>query len=286
MKNKKFKKLSLVEYFDEIFNLHSLDNIIFKIWKHKFLLILFTLIGFSLGHIYDKKTVIDNYQTVIVLKHPSVQLFNPYGDGDNLRTLFLSKISLYLHSNDNFEDFLILNYKDLNSSSLQFSKHKEIINAYNLVYPKNVNVNGNQILTDYITFTNKKALAEFKLDLIKDIKNKIKKYENAYEISTIISLENPIVTMRDSVVIDNDALFYQGRKVLGLQILHFNQILRKIEKDFFEYDFILDKSNSTLLKNKNNNDNKILGMLFGLLVSILLINFLNILNILNNKKSK
>ena len=280
MKNKKFKKISHDEYFDEIFNFHSLDNAIFKIWKHKFLLILFTLIGFSLGHIYDKKMVIDNYQTAIVLKHPSVQMFSPYGDGNNLRTLFLSKISLYLHSNDNFEDFLILNYKDLNSSSLLFAQNKEIKNSYILVYPENVN--GDQILTGYIAFTNKKALAEFKLDLIMDIKNKIKKYENAYEIATIISLENPIVTMRDSVVIDNEApWFYQGQKVLGLQIVHFNQILRKIEKDFFEYDFILDKSNSVLLK--NNNYNQILGMLFGLLVSILLINFLNILN---NKKSK
>ena len=107
------------------FRMDTLDDVIELIWKNKGLIILFAIFGYALGHLYNKKFTINDFQTQIVLKDPSFEIFKPYEsdlkeDGKKLQSIYVSKIKLYLNSNDNFEDFFKYNYKNLNSRDFIF----------------------------------------------------------------------------------------------------------------------------------------------------------------------
>ncbi len=274
MINKRSKKSSRYSNIKH-FKIDTLDNMLELIWKNKIFIILFAIIGYSLGNLYNKKFVINDYQTQIVLKDPSIEIFKPYEsdlkeDGKKLQSLYISKIKLYLDSKDNFKDFFTNNYKNLNSRDFLFSKTGGQ-NRFKLNYP--LEANGAEIITKYVEYTINKSTLEFKENLIKSILNKMLEYENAYEISAIIGLEEPLATLKDSIVIDNEALFYQGKKVLGKQILHLKNKLLRVKNDQFDYDYVLDKAipkeYATLVS--NNNINEILGTVLGLICSILTI---------------
>ena len=232
---------------------------------------MFILVGYNFGSIYNERYIEKEFKSSMIVKNPSVQMFSPYGDGPQLLDLHGQKIKLYLHSIDNLKNFIEINDFKIKRKELIFMKGEDE-NSYSLSYPQKLN--GAKFITDYIDYTIKKATLEFKSNLVKSINNNILKYENALEISIIIGLEEPIVTMRDSVVIDNEALFYQGQKVLGKQILHFEKLLAKLENDLFEYDHILDEalSQDSVLIN-NNNINNIIGCVIGLIFAFLFLSF-------------
>lgn len=264
MIKKKSNKLKPSKFFKKQLDIDNLDFTLELIWRYKFIFFLFILIGYSLGGVYNKKFVEKIYKSTMIVKEPSVQMFSPYGDGAELLNLYAGTIKLYLHSKDNLKKFIEINDFKIKRTDVTFFSNNSVRNSYNLIYP--AKLDGARFITEYIDYTIKKATLEFKSNLVKSINNNILKYENALEISIIIGLEEPIVTMRDSVVIDNEALFYQGQKVLGKQILHFEKLLKKLKNDLFIYDHILDEAliKESILMN-DNNINKIIGVVISII---------------------
>jgi hypothetical protein len=125
------------------------------------------------------------------------------------------------------------------------AKEKNIIipNTYFFVFEKKILV-GNIFLNNYLEYTKKKNIIEFKKNLKLIIENRINKTEDALETAKIINLENPIVKSIDrqsQVVNEPEALFYKGTKVLSQSIIIDKKLLQKLDNDQFNYNPILDK---------------------------------------------
>jgi LPS O-antigen subunit length determinant protein (WzzB/FepE family) len=203
---------------------------------------------------------------------------------------FISNFKLKLLSLDNLESFVeesrnLDNFKAyLKSKNITVKKYfkdklgeekvKNIVipNKYFLVFLKGLD--GDIFLNNYVEFTKKKNITEFKKNLKITIENRIAFNEQAFEIAKLINLENPILKSLDNqtqVVNEPEALFYKGTKVLGQNIIFLKRLLQKLENDQFNYNPILDKASLSVFQNKSISLFFVFGLILGFLLSLVII---------------
>ena len=112
------------------------------------------------------------------------------------------------------------------------------------------------------------------------INNNITIYENALELAKLINLEDPILKSlnpENQVINNPEDLFYKGSKILSQEIIYLKKLLIKLENEQFNYEFILNKSFSYPFNKITNIQYFLTGLLFGLILSLVIIFFRNIL---------
>jgi hypothetical protein len=154
-------------------------------------------------------------------------------------------------------------------------KNITIPNTYFFVFEKKI-LDGNIFLNNYIEYTKKKNIIKFKKNLKLSIENKIKKTQDAIEIAKFINLENPILKLLDrqnQAIIEPEALFYKGTKVLLQSIIIDKKLLQKLESDQFNYDNILDKGIITQINTTSSHFYFLTGLFIGFFLSCIIIFF-------------
>jgi LPS O-antigen subunit length determinant protein (WzzB/FepE family) len=212
---------------DDQINLGELFRIINK---SKTLIICVSIFCSFLAYIYVL-TETKEFQSRVIIKHPSVQLFEPYNQiafnfkdnnyivnsnnqssssSNRMRSQFIDDFESNLMSLDNLGSFAeqskeIDNFKEFlkkrNISATEYfrknkfgnlkEKNKIILNTYYLIYPKELE--GGNFLDSYIIFTKNITITNFKSKLALTYDNTISEYKQALDIAKEIKLEEPIL---------------------------------------------------------------------------------------------
>ncbi|MDC0351126.1 Wzz/FepE/Etk N-terminal domain-containing protein [Candidatus Pelagibacter sp.] len=256
------------------------------LWKNKFLILIFSILGFVFALVYVKKAP-EFYTTRVILKQPPIQIFEPYNFAfaevsfnleKKLYDQYLDHLNVNIKSRDNFDRFLLeKKYVNEIDESANFIVKLKLIkgNEIELNFPKGKN--GPEILNEFIFYSKKVATEEFANNLKLSINNIIKQYQNGYDIASEISLESPILKSMiqgNSVVNEPEPLFYKGTRVLNQKIIHFRNLLKTLEETKLDYNPILDKasnrSTNPVIKNFHSLY-PIFGLIIGFTLSILII---------------
>ena len=280
----------------------DLADLIRTLWREKILILSISIICGLLGYL-NASFKSEAFKTEITLKNPPFQLFEPYSslidinfnNNNNNITVgqFISDFKLKLLSLDNLESFVeesrdLDNFKAyIKSNNItvkkyfkdQFGEAKEkdivIPNKYFLVLEKKI-LEGDIFLNNYVEFTKKKNITEFKKNLKMTIENKISFYEQAFETAKLIKLENPILKSlgnQAQVINEPEDLFYKGTKVLEQNIIYFKRLIQKLENDQFNYNPILDKGIITSISTKSSYFYFLIGLFIGFFLSCTIIFF-------------
>jgi LPS O-antigen subunit length determinant protein (WzzB/FepE family) len=279
----------------------DLGDLIRILWREKILILSISIICGLLGYLYASFKP-EEFITEIKLKNPPFQLFEPYtnvftnnnnnnNNNNIIAEQFISDFKLKLLSLDNLESFVeesrdLDNFKAyLKSKNITVKKYFEgklgevkeknkiILNKFFLVFKKKI-LDVDIFFNNYVEFTKKKNITEFKKNLKITIENRIIFYEQAFETAKLINLENPILKSLDNqaqVVNEPEALFYKGTKVLAQNIIYFKRLLQKLENDQFNYNPILDKASLPVLQNTSVNLFFVSGLFLGFLLSLVII---------------
>lgn len=259
----------------------SLDSLIDLYWEKKIIFILLIPLGFFLGELYNQNIEKKLYQSKIILKEPPTHIFSIYSKGKEsargLRNNLIELLKINFSSIDLKEEFKEIENKKLdNFKNHNYIKiHKlETDFGYKLIFSNNID--GYDFLSNYVQFIVQKTINEFKQNLLKNIEHSIFIHKNALEIASLINLQEPIVTERETVsflldIEDSPFLYYQGEKVLQKQIEHLDKVIVKLKNEQFKWNYILDQPQITILK--NNKINNILGMLVGMIVGVVIVYF-------------
>ena len=263
----------------------DLKEIILTLWREKYLILIITLVFTVTGYIYSTLQP-KVYQTTITLSDAPVSIFKKYESLISLQQqqLFLQQPQQQISLASNFNQDFKLNLSSLGNlvkfveqnkkidefksylktnnikTRIYFSgkfqpvtdKKNELTNKYTLNF--SIPLTGTEFLNDYITYTKKVLVNEFKEQLKEDIKNEIKIYELNLEIAKNINLENPILKSfaeGNSVVNEPQALFYKGSKVLSLQKSYLELLLKEIDNSTFNYNPILERASYPTLVTKS-----------------------------------
>lgn len=206
----------------------------------------------------------------------------------NINFLSLDNLELFLEQSrdfDNFKRYL----KSKNISAQQYFangklgevEEKSIVipNKYFLVFPKNLD--GTTFFNNYSEFVKKKTITEIKKNLKLTIENNVNIYEDALRNAKIIELENSILKLSSGpsqMGDDSNNLFYKGSKILAQDISLLNKLLTKIDNEQFDYNHLSEKS-SVMSKISNPLSTYFaIGLILGLLLSLVIIFFKNALN--------
>jgi hypothetical protein len=281
----------------------DLGHLVRTLWREKILILSISVICGLLGYLYASFKP-EKFKVEITLKNPTFQLFEPYSglieinpnnsnsnSNSNITAgQFIPDFKLKLLSLDNLESFVEesqdldnfkaylksknITVKNYFNGKLGEVKEKNIIilNKYFLVFPKGLD--GDIFLNNYVEFTKKNNIIEFKKNLKTTIANKIIFYEQALETAALINLENPILKSLDNqsqVVNEPEALFYKGTKVLSQNIIYFKRLLQRLENDQFNYNPILDKASLSVLQNTRPPLFLGFGLILGFLLSLVII---------------
>jgi LPS O-antigen subunit length determinant protein (WzzB/FepE family) len=283
----------------------DLGDLVRTLWREKILILSISIICGLLVYLYSSFKP-EEFKVEITLQNPPFQLFEPYSglleiknnnsnsnsnSNSSITTgQFISNFKLKLLSLDNLESFVeesrnLDNFKAYLKSKngtvnkyiktkLGEVKEKNIIipNKYFLVFPKGLD--GDIFLNNYVEFTKKKNITEFKKNLKTTTEYKIILYEEALETAKLINLENPILKSLENqaqVVNEPEALFYKGTKVLSQNIIHFKRLLQRIENDQFNYNPILDKAGLSVSQRTSPPLFFGFGLILGFLLSLVII---------------
>jgi hypothetical protein len=129
-------------------------------------------------------------------------------------------------------------------------KKNNISNKYSLTYSQPLP--GEFFLNDYIIFAWQQTIAIYKQQLEQIIHAEIKIHQHHYEIANKIDLDMSILQSMGvgASVVNPDALFYKGTKVLTQQITYLNKLLNETKNLTLDYNPILEQaSNGSLITN-------------------------------------
>ena len=273
----------------------DLGDIVKSLWKEKILILSISIICGLAGYLFGSFQP-QYFKTEIKLKNPSTQLFETYSnsivDNNQIAAQFISDYKLKFLSLDNVESFLeesqgfdnFKRYLKLKNTTVKnYFKDKlggvEEKNTYFLVFEKILD--GDMFLNNYAEYIKKINITETKKNLKLKIENKIYSYEQALEIAKLINLENPILKSQGDKQIlflsEPPSLFYMGSKALTQSIIHLKQLTKKLENDQFNYNLILSKSSPPELKVSRTKLYFVLGLISGLLLSLVIVFLKNIL---------
>ena len=258
----------------------DLREIILKLWKEKYLILIITLVFTVAGYIYGTLKP-KAYQATITLREAPVSIFKKYerffSSQQQPPPPPLPQISLALNYNQNFMSNLLsldnlVKFVDQNKKIDEFKSYLKTKNIKTRAYfngkfqyfdgKKNKLQNqyalnfssplpGPEFLNDYIIYTKKVTVDEFKKELIESVRIEIEIYDQNLETALSINLENPILKSfaeGNSVVNEPSALFYKGSKVLSQQKLYLMTLLKEIDNFTLNYNPILEQSSNTTLK--------------------------------------
>jgi LPS O-antigen subunit length determinant protein (WzzB/FepE family) len=282
----------------------DLGGLVRTLWREKMLILSISIICGLLGYLYASFKP-EEFKTEIKLKNPPTQLFEPYvgylevnnnNNNNNNNTAaekFISDFKSTFLSLDNLEMF-VEESRDLDNLKAYLKlknitvkkyfkdkfveeKTKDIIisNKYFLNFEKKI-LEGDIFFNNYVEFTKKKNIIEYKKKIKTGIENRIAFYEQALETAKLINLENPILKSIDNkaqFLNEPEALFYKGTKVLSQDIIYFKRTLQRLENDQFNYNPILDKGVITQIDMMSSYSYFLTGLFFGLFLSFIIIFF-------------
>jgi LPS O-antigen subunit length determinant protein (WzzB/FepE family) len=282
----------------------DLGDLIRILFREKILILSISIICGLLGYLYVSFNKPEEFKTVIKLKNPPSQLFEPYthvitnnnnnnNNNNKIAEQFISDFKLNLLSLDNLEIFVeesrdldtFKKYlKSRNISAKQYfanklgeAKEKNIINSntYFLFFEKKI-LDGDIFLNNYSEFIKKKNIIEIKKNLKSIIEIRINNIENALETAKLINLEYPILKSPDrqnQLINEPEALFYKGTKVLSQSIVANKRLLSKLENDQFNYNHLLDKAVISKIDTKPLYFYFLMGLFIGFFLSCIIIFF-------------
>jgi LPS O-antigen subunit length determinant protein (WzzB/FepE family) len=280
----------------------DLGDFVRILWREKILIlsisVIFGLVGYLFEFFEHKES-----KTQIKLRNPPFQLFDPYTNIStnnskiNYVEQFISDFKLNLLSLDNLETFVeesrdldaFKKYlKSRNISAKQYfvnklgavlKKNTIISNEYFLVFEKKI-LDGDVFLNNYIEFTKKKIIIEFKKNFKLIIENRINNSQHAFEIAKLINLERPIVEFQykqNQLPIEPDPLFYKGTQLLSAHIIFNKKLLQDLENDEFNYNPILEKAISLKINTISSYVFFSIGSFIGFILSCIIIFFKSVL---------
>jgi len=289
-------------------DLNDIFNFVHNFYKEIIFILIISFISGISFHSYKLRHSIIEVKSEIEIRQPSTDMFGVYNRVlelklekkielnnnqllDDYNRVFyqnlLSTSNLYsfLEQSDDLDSFkkslgkssnIFSDYFDNNKFGRTQVKDKIISNKIFFVYPHNFN--GRDFFNKYVLFNKNKTVREFKNKLATLLKDKILIYEEALEIANKINLLDPILKSYSQYNNEPEALFYKGVNVLRLEIVNNEKLLKKLENDKFEYNPILEKSSAPIYLNSSYNKfNFFIGLLFGFLLSFLIIFFKTLL---------
>jgi LPS O-antigen subunit length determinant protein (WzzB/FepE family) len=204
----------------------------------------------------------------------------------NHYSLFISQFYTNLSSLDNFETFLeqnksgrydnfkaFLKSKSITAKSLFIDNKLGIIKSKNdytsdiifLFFPEALD--GPNALNEYVEFTRKMTVIEYKNNLKNNIQFNINFYEEILEIS---KLEKKIDLFINKTL---DSSFPLHASVLE-QVNYLKKMLKRLENEEFNYNPILEKATNFSLENKISPIiSTFIGLLLGFIFSIVIVLF-------------
>jgi LPS O-antigen subunit length determinant protein (WzzB/FepE family) len=296
--------------------------LILKLWKEKIFILIVSIFCMLLTTVYSYINKPNKqFITIVNLKSPPVQLFQPYNFFYNFEneSKFLKSNYIKIATgrvdlpNSAFDEYTKLFHENLVSKDnlyIYLDQNSKLDNFKKFIQKKNIDLtnflevsanlnNSNDVIAsyklfhtkeidgpvffnDYVEFVKKKTLEEFFLNIRASIKNTIDVYEQALVISKTQSLKK--TTKIDQDFIGNKAqnLSRENTETLEQQINYFKKKLESVEFEKYNYNVILDKASSSLaIKNNSIKLKSFFGFVFGFFLSLLLIYFKEILQ--NNK---
>jgi len=273
----------------------DLGDFIKSLWSDKIQILSISIICGLLGYFYALSKP-QEFKIVITLKDPPLQIFEAYflskqiNDQDNskifkqftydfkLNFLSSSNLESFIEESrefDNFKEYLKsrnISAKNYFENKIGEVNEKNIIipNKYFLYHPKELD--GATFFYKYAEFIKKKTIVELKKNLMLSFLNTLNNHYEALEIAKKIQLENPIIKMpgQPQVVIEPEALFYKGYKVLTENIINLNKKIIVLQNDEFNFNLVLNKSSFSSKTKKNEMNFMLLGILFGFFFSIII----------------
>ena len=246
----------------------NLKETIKILWQKKILIffisLIFTVGGYMYGVLQPKM-----YKSEIIIAEAPKDLFDNYNDfftgiGLDISKDFNDEIKLNLLSRDNLIEFYesydkITDFKnhlkEKNISAISYfnedsknviTEKKNFQNKYSFTFSEHLP--GQSFLDDYVLFTQQKILAVYKKRLVQKILYHISVIKINFEIAKTINVVEPI-TLKEPLYIFNKSesnLFYNGTKVLSLQLTYLNDLIKTTENSKFDYNPILQKSSKGL----------------------------------------
>jgi hypothetical protein len=274
------------------------------LWKEKNIIFCISILTAIFFYIYIANTS-KQYQSQITIQAPQYIFFEKYlGKLDQSQDRFIKKDAKSEISRlDNdilFEKILTINfissvnfnlfknhYKSKvdfkNAKLVQAKQNKNILKgSYIFIYPENID--GFNILKDYADFILSETKKEYKNILKINILEEIKRHENMLQIAQKIELTKPLVLIPEKDVVFNEysSLIFDGTVVLKEKIVLYKELLNTLDKDKFDYKYILDHTNPTPFELKSKFFYTLSGLIFGLFLSLLTIYFKSLLKIKKN----
>jgi len=278
----------------------NLGDIIILLWRKKILTLFISIICGLVGYFYASFQS-QEFEANITLRNPPAQLFEPYSRAFNNKTdkpdafdnsggaisLFNSNFNSLLLSLDNLQIFTdqsteFDNFKgylksrnisadEYFSNKIYQKKKKDLINQnkFYLLFPKELE--GDIFFNNYVQFIKKKTISELKKDWKRSIENTISIHEQALEKSILIKLTDPILrsmSQQNQVVNEPEDLFYKGSIILSKEIDNLKKRLILLENDQFDFEIILEKSKISQVNKISKFLYFVLGLTFGLFLSL------------------
>jgi LPS O-antigen subunit length determinant protein (WzzB/FepE family) len=283
-------------------DLIDIYQLIKELYKNKILILSISILCIFLALQYAS-TIPKKYKTEIVINYPPIHLFNSYNRinstqggeySPNLKEEFFFNFDRSLTSIDNLEIFIKQSQKinDIKaflstnkipiSSYFQLTKfisvqnlnNKSSVHKYHLIFTQEFK-EANFFFDEYVKFTQKKTILNFKSDLQIIILNNIKELENAFAIANEIPLFDPVFKSEINI---NYSDIYQGTKILSQKISQQKLLYSKLTTDEFDFDIILDKASiPERIDHTPNYLYSLAGLLFGFFLSSIIIFFKKIL---------
>ena len=290
----------------------DLLNLIFRLWHHKILIIIFSLIFEFLGYAYKASLPVKPSKFRTEIKIDQNKLFE-YGDfnfvdPDIIESVFI-RFNIKIHSLDN-----IINFVNQNNQINEFKKYLKSNNLSEENYFKgkfrskktgrnnpiegqyifdfHESLKGDKFANEYIIYTYKLVNNEIKNIIKKNIKSEINHYEFNLKIAKKLDLKFPQYENNlpnQYYLFDRSlSLYLHGIEVLESRINYFNSILKNIDLKKIDGNPILDKALKPYLVYKKNNLNiyPLTGFVFGLFLSLVIIFFKYTIYFRKTKKVK
>ena len=271
------------------------------LWKEKNIIFCISILTAFFFYIYITN-VSKQHQLQITIQAPQYIFFEKYLEKlDQSRDrLIKNKSESRLDNDILFEKMLTNNFissvnfnlfKNHYKSKVDFKnarlvearKNKNILkDSYIFIYPENID--GLNIFKDYAEFILSETKKEYKNLLKNNILDEIRRHENMLQIAQKIELTKPLVMIREKDVVFNEysSLIFDGTVVLKEKIVLYKELLNILDKDKFDFKYIVDYTNPILFEHKSKFFYTLSGLIFGLFLSLLTIYFKSLLKIKKN----
>jgi LPS O-antigen subunit length determinant protein (WzzB/FepE family) len=267
-----------------------------KMWKEKTLIIITSIlfVFVTLLYISNQK---NEFKTKVVINNPSLNDVGKYiffhDSNPDLNYKFIENFFLKLNSKDNLNDYIKINesryglsnfftkfdpkknyfkndkfYKLLSNKRNYGLKNTDQIDIYFLIYPEGVD--GEQLLNNYIFFTQKKIIDEYKIALKSRILDSLSNYQDALKVAQQLNFKLPINENNNNL---KNILFIKGTHELEYQINTLNKLLKSLDtdKDLFYYDILHEKASLSTKHSRYKVLSLLISLFLGFIFSLIII---------------